>query len=136
MRGLIPLVGFESTTVEYSRAERMAGESHYPLKKMLTLAVDGVTSLSVKPLSLITSLGIIVAFISFICCIWALIRALTGATVPGWASMTCIVCFVSGVQLVSLGIIGIYIGKIYLETKARPRYIISARTANMNKTAK
>ena len=131
LRGLIPLVGFKSTKVEYSRAERMAGESHYPLKKMLGLAVDGITSLSVKPLHLITSVGITVALISFVCCIWALIRALTGATVPGWASMTCIVCFVSGVQLVSLGIIGIYIGKIYLETKGRPRYIISERTGNM-----
>ena len=131
LRGLIPLVGFKSTKVEYSRAERMAGESHYPLKKMLGLAVDGITSLSVKPLHLITSIGIFVAFVSFICCIWALIRALTGATVPGWASMTCIVCFVSGVQLVRLGIIGIYIGKIYLETKGRPRYIISERTENM-----
>lgn len=133
LRGLVPLVGFQSTTVSYSRAERIAGESHYPLKKMLGLAIDGITSLSVKPLRLITSFGVIVALISFIACLWALITALRGRSVPGWASMTCIVCFVSGVQLVSLGIIGEYIGKIYLETKARPRYIISERTKNWSK---
>jgi glycosyltransferase involved in cell wall biosynthesis len=130
LRGLVPLVGFRSTTVSYSRAERLAGESHYPLKKMLGLAADGITSLSVKPLRLITSFGALVAVISFIGCIWALVTALCGKAVPGWASMTCIVCFVSGVQLISLGIIGEYIGKIYLETKRRPRYIISERTQN------
>ncbi len=130
LRGMVPLVGFKSTSVEYSRAERIAGESHYPLKKMIGLAVDGITSLSVKPLRLITSIGIFVAVVSFIACIWALITALCGRSVAGWASMTCILCFVSGVQLISLGIIGEYIGKIYLETKARPRYIISERTDN------
>ncbi len=128
LRGMIPLVGFKSTSVEYERAERMAGESKYPLRKMLGLAADGITSLSVKPLRLIMSFGLIVALISFIGCIWALVSALCGNTVQGWASMTCIICFVSGVQLVSLGIIGEYIGKIYMETKARPRYIISERT--------
>jgi glycosyltransferase involved in cell wall biosynthesis len=128
LRGLIPLVGFKSTTVEYARSERMAGKSHYPLKKMIGLAVDGITSLSVKPLQLIMSFGILVAGVSFVGCIWALITALCGKSVAGWASMTCIICFVSGVQLISLGIIGEYIGKIYLETKHRPRYIISERT--------
>lgn len=128
LRGMIPLVGFKSTSVEYARAERIAGESHYPLKKMIALAVDGITSLSVKPLRLIMGFGVIVALISFIGCLWALISALCGNTVQGWASMTCIVCFVGGVQLVCLGIIGEYIGKIYMETKARPRYIISERT--------
>ena len=128
LRGLIPLVGFKSTTVSYSRAERIAGESHYPLKKMIGLAVDGITSLSVKPLRLITGFGLMVALISFIGVLWALITALCGKAVTGWASMTCIVCFVSGVQLICLGIIGEYIGKIYMETKARPRYIISERT--------
>lgn len=128
LRGMIPLVGFKSTSVEYARAERIAGESHYPLKKMLAFAVDGITSLSVKPLRLITGFGVLVAMISFIGCIWALISALCGNTVQGWASMTCIVCFVSGVQLICLGIIGEYIGKIYMETKQRPRYIISERT--------
>ena len=130
LRGLVPLVGFRSTTVSYSRAERIAGESHYPLKKMLGLAIDGITSLSVKPLQMITGFGIFVAVISFLGCLWALITAICGKAVPGWASMTCIVCFVSGVQLVCLGIIGEYIGKIYLETKERPRYIISERTDN------
>ncbi|MBQ8075091.1 MAG: glycosyltransferase family 2 protein [Oscillospiraceae bacterium] len=133
LRGLVPLVGFKSTTVEYSRQERMAGSSHYPLKKMLALAIDGITSLSVKPLQLIMSFGIIVAGISFIGCLWALITAICGKAVAGWASMTCIICFVSGVQLISLGIIGEYIGKIYLETKQRPRYIISERTYSTEK---
>ena len=133
LRGLVPLVGFKSTTVEYARHERLAGKSHYPLKKMIALAVDGVTSLSVKPLHLIMSFGIIVALISFVGCIWALVTALCGRSVAGWASMTCIICFVSGVQLISLGIIGEYIGKIYLETKQRPRYIISERTYDKQK---
>ena len=128
LRGLVPLVGFKSTTVAYSRAERLAGESHYPLKKMIALAVDGITSLSVKPLRLITGFGMFVAAISFLGVLWALIAALCGKTVAGWASMTCIICFVSGVQLICLGIIGEYIGKIYMETKQRPRYIISERT--------
>ena len=133
LRGLVPLVGFKSTSVSYSRAERLAGESHYPLKKMIGLAVDGITSLSVKPLQMIMGFGLFVAFVSFIGCIWALITALCGKSVAGWASMTCIVCFVSGVQLICLGIIGEYIGKIYLETKQRPRYIISERTWDKDK---
>ena len=133
LRGLVPLVGFKSTSVSYSRAERLAGESHYPLKKMIGLAVDGITSLSVKPLQMIMGFGLFVAFVSFIGCIWALITALCGKSVAGWASMTCIVCFVSGVQMICLGIIGEYIGKIYLETKQRPRYIISERTWDKDK---
>jgi len=125
---MVPLVGFKSTSVTYSRAERIAGESHYPLKKMIGLAVDGVTSLSVKPLRMIFGLGLFIACVSFIFCIWALVTALCGKAVAGWASMTCIICFVSGVQLICLGIIAEYIGKIYMETKQRPRYIISERT--------
>ena len=128
LRGLIPLVGFKSSTVSYKRAARLAGESHYPLHRMLSLAADGITSLSVRPLQLITGFGVFVALVSFIGVLWALITALCGKSVPGWASTTCIVCFVSGVQLISLGIIGEYVGKIYLETKQRPRYIISERT--------
>ena len=128
LRGLVPLVGFKSSSVYYKRAERLAGESHYPLRKMIALAVDGITSLSVKPLHLITGFGVFVAFLSFIGVLWALIAALCGSTVAGWASTTCIVCFVSGVQLICLGILGEYIGKIYLEVKHRPRYIISERT--------
>ena len=128
LRGLVPLVGFKSSSVYYKRAERLAGESHYPLRKMIALAVDGITSLSVKPLHLITGFGVFVAILSFIGVLWALIAALGGHTVAGWASTTCIVCFVSGVQLICLGILGEYIGKIYLEVKHRPRYIISERT--------
>lgn len=128
LRGMVPLVGFQSTMVEYARHERLAGESHYPLSKMLSLAVSGITSLSVKPLRLITGFGVLVALISFVGVIWAMVNFLLGNTVSGWASTTCIICFVSGVQLISLGIIGEYVGKIYMETKARPRYIISERT--------
>lgn len=128
LRGMVPLVGFKSTSVEYSRSERIAGESKYPLKKMIALAVDGITSLSVKPLRMIMSFGLTVALISFIGVIWAIVAAMCGDTVAGWASTTCIVCFVGGVQLICMGIIGEYVGKIYMETKARPRYIISAKT--------
>lgn len=128
LRGMVPLVGFKSTSVEYERTQRLAGESKYPLKKMLALAVDGITSLSVKPLRLIMGFGTVVAALSFVGVIWAIVSALCGQTVAGWASMTCIICFVSGVQLVCMGIIGEYIGKIYMETKHRPRYIISERT--------
>ena len=128
LRGMFPLVGFKSTSVLYERRERLAGESHYPLRKMLGLAFDGITSLSIRPIRLITSFGCIVALLSFVGVIWALIAAAMGKTVAGWTSMTCIICFVSGIQLISLGVLGEYIGKIYLETKARPRYIISERT--------
>lgn len=128
LRGMVPLVGFKSTSVEYKRAERIAGKSKYPLRKMLALAGDGITSLSIKPLRLIMSFGVIVALLSFVGVIWAIIAALAGRAVAGWASMTCIICFVSGVQLICMGIIGEYIGKIYMETKQRPRYIISERT--------
>ena len=136
LRGMFPLVGFKSTSVYYERHERIAGESHYPLSKMLTLAFDGITSLSIKPIRIITALGCFVAILSFIGVIWALIAVLTGRTVAGWASMTCIICFVSGVQLICLGILGEYIGKIYLETKQRPRYIISDKTYGTDKEEK
>lgn len=128
LRGMVPLVGFKSEVVTYERHERLAGESHYPLSKMLALAFDGITSLSNKPIRLITGSGIFVSLISFIGVIWAIIEAAMGSVVAGWASTICIVCFMSGVQLVCLGVIGEYIGKIYMETKARPRYIISERT--------
>ena len=128
LRGMVPLVGFKSTAVTYERHERIAGESHYPLSKMLGLAFDGITSLSVKPIRFITGFGVLVALVSFVGVIWAIVEAAIGATVSGWASTTCIICFVSGVQLICLGVIGEYIGKIYMETKARPRYIISERT--------
>ena len=128
LRGMVPLVGFKSTSVYYERAERIAGESHYPLKKMLALAFDGITSLSVKPIRMITSFGLLVAVLSFIGIIWAVVATFLGHTVAGWSSMICIVCFIGGIQMLCLGVIGEYIGKIYLETKHRPRYIISERT--------
>ena len=132
LRGMVPLVGFKSAKVFYERHERIAGESHYPLKKMLALAFDGITSLSIKPLRMITSIGLFVSAISFIGAIWAVVTELTGQSVTGWASMTCIICFLGGIQLVCLGILGEYIGKIYMEVKHRPRYIISERTGDDN----
>lgn len=128
LRGMVPLVGFRSDVVTYARHERLAGESHYPLSKMLALAFDGITSLSNKPIRIITGAGIAVSLVGFIGVIWAIVCAAMGSSVAGWASIVCIVCFMSGVQLVCLGVIGEYIGKIYMETKARPRYIISERT--------
>lgn len=128
LRGMFPLVGFKSTSVYYSRHERMAGKSHYPLKKMLALAFDGITSLSVKPITMIAQLGAIVSILGFIGIVWAIVLAVQGNTVSGWASIVCIVCFLGGIQLLSLGIIGEYVGKTYMESKRRPRYIISDRT--------
>ncbi len=128
LRGLIPLVGFKSTSVFYERNERLAGESHYPLKKMLALAFDGITSLSVKPIRIITGFGLMIAVLSFIGVIWAVVTSFLGYTVDGWTSTVCIVCLMGGIQLLCLGVIGEYIGKIYMETKARPRYIISDKT--------
>lgn len=130
LRGLFPLVGFKNTVVYYERHERIAGESHYPIKKMLGLAFDGITSLSIKPMRMIASFGFLVSILSFFGILWAIVAGIIGNTVAGWASIICIICFMGGVQLLSLGIIGEYIGKIYLETKHRPRYIISARTYN------
>ena len=128
LRGLFPLVGFKSTTVHYDQLDRQAGHSHYSISKMLTLAIDGITSLSIKPIRIITVFGLLVALLSFIGVIYSLAAYVAGKTVQGWASMTCIICFVSGIQLISLGIIGEYVGKTYMETKQRPRYIISERT--------
>ncbi|MDE5776254.1 MAG: glycosyltransferase family 2 protein, partial [Treponemataceae bacterium] len=125
LRGMFPLVGFKSSKVFYERNERVAGKSHYPLAKMLHLAFDGITSLSVKPIRIITSLGILVSLASFVGVVWSLAVRLSGHSVDGWASMVCILCFVSGIQMMSLGIVGEYVGKIYLETKRRPRFIIS-----------
>ena len=128
LRGLFPLIGFHSTTVEYNRHERLAGKSHYPLGKMINLAVNGITNLSIKPIRIITTAGILVSIISFIVIIWVLIGLIKGTTVQGWASTLGILSFIGGLQLLSLGIIGEYIGKIYMEVKNRPRYIISDRT--------
>ena len=125
LRGMFPLVGFKSDIVYYERNERFAGESKYPLKKMLNFAWDGVTSFSVKPLRLICSLGFIILFISLAIMIYSLVRKLTGNTVDGWTFLSISIWFIGGLQMISIGIIGEYIGKIYSETKARPRYIIS-----------
>lgn len=128
LRGLFPLIGFKSTTVEYVRHVRLAGRSHYPLGKMLALSLDGITSLSSKPISLIIGLGAAVSLLGFTGAIWSVVSALMGSTVSGWASLTCIVCFTAGVQLLCIGVIGEYVGKIYLESKHRPRFVISERT--------
>ena len=128
LRGMFPLVGFRSGCVYYERHERMAGESHYPLKKMIAFAIEGITSLSVKPLTLIVVFGLITCLLGFIGIIWAIVEVLLGNAVAGWASTVCIILFLGGVQLLSIGVIGQYVGKIYLETKQRPRYIISERT--------
>lgn len=128
LRGMVPLVGFTSTCVYYERHERMAGESHYPLKKMLGMAIDGITSLSIKPIRLIACAGFAISALSFIGVLWAIVTALQGNGVAGWASTVCIVCFMGGIQLVSLGVIGEYVGKTYLETKRRPRFIVNRTT--------
>lgn len=130
LRGMFPLVGFRSTCVYYERKKRIAGKSKYSPAKMTALALDGITSLSVKPIRIITLFGCLVALLSFLGILWSVIVQLTGNSVAGWASITSILCFLGGVQLISLGIIGEYIGKIYLETKGRPRYIIEEKTAS------
>ena len=128
LRGMFPLVGFKSTCVYYERSERMAGESHYPLGKMLAFAVEGITSLSIKPLTLIVVIGLITCLLGFVGIIWAIVEVILKNAIAGWASTVCIILFLGGVQLLSIGVIGEYIGKIYMETKHRPRYIISERT--------
>lgn len=133
LRGMIPMIGFKSTCVYYERHKRLAGESKYPLKKMLSLAFDGITSLTVKPIRIITTFGFIVSLISLIGVIWSVVTVLTGNAVSGWGSTVSIICFLGGIQLISLGIIGEYIGKIYLETKKRPKYIIEEKTENEDK---
>ena len=117
LRGLIPLVGFKNTSVYYKRNERLAGESHYPLKKMLALAIDGITSLSTTPLRIITFLGLLISFLSFCFIIWVCIGYFSGSTMSGWASLVSVICLLCGFQLISIGIIGEYIGKIYMEVK-------------------
>ena len=131
LRGIAPMIGFKYSCVEYSRKERMAGKSKYPFKKMISFALDGVTSLSVKPIRFITAFGFIVAAISLVGIIWSVVTAFMGMSVAGWASTVSIICFLGGVQLLSLGVIGEYIGKIYLEVKHRPRYIIDKKTDDM-----
>ena len=124
LRGIVPQVGYPWTTVEYERAERFAGESKYPLKKMLAFAFDGITSFSIKPIRLITSLGVGISGISIILLIWAIVTKILGGTVAGWSSLMVSIWFIGGIQLLCLGVVGEYIGKIYAETKHRPLFII------------
>ena len=134
LRGIVPQIGYKWTTVEYERAKRFAGESKYPLKKMLAFAFDGITSFSVKPMRLILSLGAIIFILSIAALIWALIARFTGHTEGGWASLMCSIWMIGGIQLLCLGVIGEYIGKIYKETKKRPRFIIErVLDANMDR---
>ena len=124
LRGIVPQIGYSWTTVEYERAKRFAGESKYPLKKMLSFAFDGITSFSVKPLRLILTLGAVIFALSLVMLLWTLVRWIAGATVSGWASLMCSIWMIGGIQLLALGVIGEYVGKVYSESKARPRFII------------
>jgi len=124
LRGIVPQVGFAWTTVEYERAKRFAGESKYPLKKMLAFAFDGITSFSIKPIRMILFIGAVIFVLSLIMLAWTLIGKLLGNTVSGWASLMCSIWMIGGIQLLSLGLIGEYIGKVYSESKQRPRFII------------
>lgn len=124
LRGLVPLIGYKATNVEYARNERFAGESKYPLKKMLAFAWDGITSFSVKPIRFVTGLGFVVFFISIVIILYCFIRKMMGFTVDGWAFLSCSIWMLGGIQLLSLGIVGEYVGKIYSEAKARPRFIV------------
>lgn len=126
LRGIVPMIGFKSATVYYDRHERFAGESKYPLKKMLMFAFDGITSLSVTPIRLVTLLGFLMFAVSILAGIYAIAGKLAGNAVSGWASLMVSVWFIGGLQLMALGLIGEYIGKIYKETKRRPRYIVEA----------
>lgn len=124
LRGIVPMIGYPTAVVEYERGERFAGESKYPLKKMVAFAMEGITSLSVKPLRMVTGLGFLIFLVSIIMLIYSVVRWVTGATITGWASTICSVWAIGGLILLALGIIGEYVGKIYLESKARPRYLI------------
>jgi len=133
LRGMVPLIGFQNCKVYYERHERAAGESKYPLKKMLAFAVNGITSFSTKPLKMITALGLIMSAVSVIAFIWAFITKIAGFTEHGWSSTMCSIWLIGGLQLFCLGIIGEYIGKIYAEVKQRPRYIIAEFLSDTNK---
>ena len=124
LRGMVPLIGFKSDYVYYDRAERFAGESKYPLKKMLSFAIDGITSFSVKPLTIISNLGICISILSVIGLLYALISYFTHNAVAGWTATVCSIWLLGGIQLLCIGVVGEYIGKIYAEVKGRPRFII------------
>jgi len=124
LRGLVPLIGYKSTTVTYVRHERFAGKSKYPFTKMISLAFDGITSLSIRPIRMIANLGIIISAISLLFLIWSVFTHFFGYTVDGWTSILASIWLVGGLEMLSLGVIGEYIGKIYKETKRRPRFLI------------
>ncbi len=124
LRGIVPLIGFKTDIVEYERHERIAGESKYPLKKMLSFAIDGVTSFSIKPINMIITAGFVCFLISVGMLIYSCIRHFTGDTVSGWTSLMTSIWALGGLQVVSIGVVGKYIGKVYLEVKERPRYIV------------
>ncbi|HBT64563.1 MAG TPA: glycosyltransferase [Ruminococcaceae bacterium] len=124
LRGIVPLIGFKSGTVYYNRSKRAAGESKYPLKKMLSFAIDGITSFSVKPLKIISNLGVLISFLSIIGLLYALISYFAGVAVPGWTAIVASIWLLGGIQLLCIGVVGEYIGKIYSEVKNRPRYIV------------
>lgn len=124
LRGIVRLIGFKTATIEYERHERFAGKSKYPFKKMLSFALDGITSFSVKPIKIIGNLGVVISILSIFAMLYALISKLTGNAVAGWTAIVASIWLIGGIQLLSLGVIGTYIGKIYSETKARPKYII------------
>ena len=130
LRGIVPMVGYNTEIVYYERAERFAGESKYPLKKMLSFAVEGITSLSTKPIKMITGLGIFIFFVSIAVLIYSLVRYFTGHTITGWTTTVISVWAIGGLMMISLGVIGEYVGKIYLETKNRPRFIIESYIAD------
>ena len=124
LRGLIPMIGYRSGKVYYERAERFAGESKYPLNKMVAFAMDGITSCSIVPIRMITSLGVVVFFISLVFLVWGIVQHFRGVTVPGWSSVIVSIWAIGGLILLALGVLGEYIGRIYLETKGRPRFLI------------
>lgn len=134
LRGIIPLIGFKTSTVEYERSERAAGESKYPLNKMLNFAMEGILSFSIKPIRIITSIGFVVSILSFIYLIYVIISKLVSSTItePGWATIIGLICLFGGFQILCIGVIGEYIGKIYNETKHRPKYVIESKILKEN----
>ncbi|MGZ4164819.1 MAG: glycosyltransferase family 2 protein, partial [Tumebacillaceae bacterium] len=134
LRGIVPMIGFNSTSVYYDRAERFAGESKYPLKKMLAFAFDGITSLSVTPIRLVTTTGVVFALVGVLAAIYTLVSKLLGNAISGWTSLMLSIWFIGGVQLICLGMIGEYIGKIYKETKRRPKYIVDVELDSIGET--
>jgi glycosyltransferase involved in cell wall biosynthesis len=128
LRGMVPLVGFASTSVYYERRERAAGSSHYPLSKMLALAIDGITSLSITPIRIVAAFGFLASAVGLAGIIWAIAASIMGITVSGWASTIVVISFFGGIQTLSLGVVGEYVGKTYLEAKHRPRFIVAKRT--------